>query len=123
MNQTETMDIHNRIKRLRQERNWTQGELAQKIGIQQKQISAYERGVNFPSTEVLLKLAEIFDVSLDYLAFDKANTASKVHVKDRELLRFFEIIDQMEESEKKTVKEMLNLVVIKQKVKELSGVG
>jgi hypothetical protein len=29
----------------------------------------------------------------------------------------------MEESEKKTVKEMLNLVVIKQKVKELSGVG
>ena len=32
------------------------------------QISAYERGHNIPSTEVLMKIADIFDVSLDYLA-------------------------------------------------------
>ncbi|EMO92552.1 bacteriophage CI repressor protein [Leptospira interrogans str. UI 13372] len=75
------MDIHSRIKKLRQERGWTQEELANKIGIQQKQVSAYERSVNFPSTEILIKLAEVFDVSLDYLAFDKASIRLKWKLK------------------------------------------
>jgi len=39
------------------------------MGIKQKQISAYERGITSPSTDVLIKLAEVFDVTLDYLAF------------------------------------------------------
>ncbi|EPE84481.1 putative bacteriophage CI repressor protein [Leptospira noguchii str. 1993005606] len=115
------MDIFGRIKKLRQERNWTQEELASRLGVQQKQVSAYERGVNFPSTEVLIKLAEVFDVSLDYLAFDKAANTSKVDVKDRELLRYFEAIDQMEEKEKQTVKEILNLILVQKKVKELAN--
>ncbi|AXR64084.1 helix-turn-helix domain-containing protein [Leptospira mayottensis] len=115
------MDIHSRIKKLRQERDWTQEELANKIGIQQKQVSAYERGVNFPSTEILIKLAEVFDVSLDYLAFDKASISAKVEVKDRELLRYFETIDKMNEKDKNTVKEILHLVVTQKKIQELAG--
>lgn len=111
------MDIHSRIKKLRQERGWTQEELANKIGIQQKQVSAYERSVNFPSTEILIKLAEVFDVSLDYLAFDKASISAKVEVKDRELLRYFETIDKMNEKDKNTVKEILHLVVTQKKFK------
>ncbi|MCK5069558.1 MAG: helix-turn-helix transcriptional regulator [Desulfocapsa sp.] len=51
------MTIADRIKQLRQERQWTQAELAEKIGIKQKQISAYERGVNSPSTDFLIKIA------------------------------------------------------------------
>ncbi|EMO51673.1 putative bacteriophage CI repressor protein [Leptospira noguchii] len=118
---TQKMDIiFGKIKKLRQEHNWTQEELANKLGVQQKQVSAYERGVNFPSTEVLIKLAEVFDVSLDYLAFNKT-ASTKIDVKDRELLRYFEAIDRMEEKEKQTVKEILNLVLVQKKVKELAN--
>ena len=42
------MDIHQRIKRLRQEKSWTQADLDQKLGIRQKQISAYECGTTKP---------------------------------------------------------------------------
>ena len=63
-----SMLLADRIRQLRQEHRWTQAELGQKIKIHQKQISSYERGVNIPSTEVLIKMADIFDVTLDYLA-------------------------------------------------------
>ncbi len=68
--------------------------------IHQKQISAYERGRNTPSTEVLIKLADIFDVSLDYLAFEAEGQSAKVNIKDRELLRRFEEIDKLSEKDK-----------------------
>jgi transcriptional regulator with XRE-family HTH domain len=41
------------------------------MAIHQKQVSAYERGRHIPSTEVLIKLADIFDVFLDYLALKR----------------------------------------------------
>ena len=88
------MAIKDRIKQLRQEHNWSQTQLAQKMGIHQKQVSAYERGRNVPSTDVLIKLADIFDVSLDYLAFEAEGQSAKVNIKDRELLRRFEEIDK-----------------------------
>lgn len=90
-------------------------------GIQQKQISAYERAANNPSTEVLLKLAAAFDVSLDYLAFESDGESARVQVKDRELLRYFEAIDSFEEGEKKIVKDILSLVVKNHKIKELAS--
>ena len=115
------MDIHQRIKRLRQEKNWTQAELAQKLGIRQKQISAYECGTTKPSTEVLIKLAEAFDVSLDYLAFEVQGKNTKIQVKDRELLRSFEMIDSYSEEERKVAKEILDLVIMKHRFQKLAS--
>lgn len=73
------MAIKDRIKKLRQERNWSQAQLAQKMALHQKQVSAYERGSNIPSTEVLIKLADIFDVSMDYLALEAEGQSAKVN--------------------------------------------
>lgn len=113
------MVIGDRIKQLRTERKWTQAELADRMGIRQKQISAYERGTNIPSAEVLIKMSEAFDVSLDYLAFQAQGQSAKIEVKDRELLRYFEAIDDFNEDERRLVKEMLNLVVLKHKFQDL----
>ena len=107
------MELMNRIRDLRQEKRWTQEEMAEKIGVHQKQISAYERGINIPSTEVLIKLSEVFDVSLDYLAFEAEGRSAKVEIKDRELLRQFETIDKLNDQDKDIVKQVLNLVIMK----------
>lgn len=114
------MNISDRIKQLRTEKKWTQAQLAEKIGIKQKQISAYERGANIPSAEVLIKIAETFDVSLDYLAFESRGQSAKIEVKDRDLLRYFEAIDNYNEDERKLVKDMLSLVVMKHKFQNLA---
>ena len=57
----------NRIKQLREENNWTQLELSQKMDCAMSSIAMYEIGDRKPSMEVLIKLSEIFDCSIDYL--------------------------------------------------------
>ncbi|MDH5525392.1 MAG: helix-turn-helix domain-containing protein [Desulfobulbaceae bacterium] len=115
------MTIAERIRQLRQERHWTQAELAERLGIHQKQVSAYERGVNLPSTDILIKLAEAFDVTLDYLAFEAKGRPAKLNVQDRELLRRFEMVDTLSEKEKELAKEILDLVILKHRFQELAG--
>ncbi|MBQ3234983.1 MAG: helix-turn-helix transcriptional regulator [Clostridia bacterium] len=55
------------IKELRVENNLTQKELADKIGVTNKSIWAYETGYAIPPIETLIKLADVFNCSLDYL--------------------------------------------------------
>lgn len=56
-----------KIKELRTEKGLTQKELAEKIDSTNKNIWAYENLGVFPSVETLIKLADVFDCSLEYL--------------------------------------------------------
>ena len=49
------------LKNLRQSKNLTQNQLAKILGVDQRTISAWEKGVCEPSFEMLLKLCELFD--------------------------------------------------------------
>ena len=58
----------NRIKQLRDENSITQEELAKKLNLSSKGIvSMYEKEDRKPSLEVLVKLSEIFNCSIDYI--------------------------------------------------------
>ncbi len=57
----------NRIKILREENHITQEELAEKLTLSKGIISLYEKEERKPSLEVLVKLSEIFDCSIDYI--------------------------------------------------------
>lgn len=61
------MSLQERVKQLRKEHGWSQGELAERIGGDPAQISRYENGRITPSADAVVKLAEVFDVSTDYL--------------------------------------------------------
>lgn len=56
-----------KIKRLRESREWTQAELARKVGITKSAISTYELGIRTPSADVVCGFAKAFGVSADYL--------------------------------------------------------
>lgn len=57
-----------RLRRLRKDRDITQGQLAEVIGVVPSAIGKYERITNsYPSVEALIKIADYFDVSTDYL--------------------------------------------------------
>ena len=64
------MHLGNKIKELRKDKNISQDELAEKINIDGRQISRYENDKMNPSIEVLIKIAEAFNISIDYLLFD-----------------------------------------------------
>lgn len=57
----------NRIKQLREEFGYTQQDLANKIDGAKSTIAMYENETRKPSMEILIKLSEILDCSIDYL--------------------------------------------------------
>lgn len=59
--------IGNRITELRKEKGWSQSQLATKINASREAIGKYERNEAVPSVETAKNIADIFDVSLDYL--------------------------------------------------------
>jgi len=56
-----------RLKRLREEKRMDREQLAARLGMSYSTIAKYESNNRFPDQQTLLKLAEIFDVSTDYL--------------------------------------------------------
>lgn len=57
--------IRNRIKVLRAEHNWTQAELADKVGISRQAVISIEKYKYTPSLELAFKIAQAFGVSID----------------------------------------------------------
>ncbi|WP_033168420.1 helix-turn-helix transcriptional regulator [Clostridium sp. KNHs205] len=56
--------IRNRIKVLRAERDWTQADLADRLGISRQAIISIEKYKYTPSLELAFKIAEVFKVSI-----------------------------------------------------------
>lgn len=56
-----------KLRELRKKRNLTQVELGDLLGISHQNISKYETGLIVPDIFILAKLADFFDVTLDYL--------------------------------------------------------
>lgn len=61
------MTFGNILKKIRQDNNMTQEELAKRIDTSRSNIANYENGKNMPSVDILEKIAKLFDVSTDYL--------------------------------------------------------
>lgn len=63
--------IHNYLKRCRREKGLTQAEVAYILGLQSGSIvSRWEKGVSLPETLNALKMAAIYDTTVDYLYED-----------------------------------------------------
>jgi len=60
-------DVGKRIRELREKAKMSQAELGRKLRVSQTRISRYEAGHAAPTSKMLVKLSEIFDVPLDYL--------------------------------------------------------
>ncbi|MBR6770035.1 MAG: helix-turn-helix transcriptional regulator [Lachnospiraceae bacterium] len=59
--------MKNRIKQLRLENRYTQKYLATAIGITQTSLSRIESGLSIPNAQLLIRLSDIFKVSVDYI--------------------------------------------------------
>ena len=61
------MNFCERLRCLRDERGYTQQNLAEILHVSKNSISHYELGISMPSVDILIQIADIFGVSLDYL--------------------------------------------------------
>jgi transcriptional regulator with XRE-family HTH domain len=112
--------LGSKIKRLRKSLDLTQSELAKKIGADAVRVSTYENDKVMPSSEVLIKLAEVFNVSVDYLVRENIDSFSPVNIRDKELLRRVEQLDRLNSDSKQTLYKLLDMFIHVQQVKDLA---
>lgn len=59
--------MYSRLRDLREDKDLSQKELAQILGMSQTGYSKYETGENDISTQILMKLADFYHTSVDYI--------------------------------------------------------
>ena len=96
-------ELGNRIQELRKLNKLSQTELANKINLSKSQIIRYEtKGVQ-PPADILNKLADLLNTSIDYLINGDTTEKAISSLKDAELLKQFKEIDSMPDEDKKTI--------------------
>ncbi len=83
------MNIGNNIKQLRQQKNLTQDQVAERLGISYQAVSKWENNANTPDISLLPQIAELFGVSIDALFSDNVLDYSDIHpfMKDDDAIR------------------------------------
>lgn len=61
------MELNEKLKQLRKEKNWTQEQLAEQLFVSRTAISKWESGRGYPNIESLKSLSQLFSVSIDDL--------------------------------------------------------
>lgn len=67
MNDNKVINKLDNLKKLREQKNITQVKLSIDLDVSQELISRYELGSSFPQPQMLIRLAEYFNCSVDYL--------------------------------------------------------
>lgn len=61
------MKFGEKLSRMRKDRNYTQEQFADILGVSRQTVSKWESDIAFPETEKLIRISEMFDCSIDYL--------------------------------------------------------
>lgn len=72
-----------RLKKARKIKNITQKELAETLGVEQSTISNYEKGLRHPAATALMEIAQILEVSVEFLLGGSEETLSKPNSKEQ----------------------------------------
>jgi transcriptional regulator with XRE-family HTH domain len=75
-----------RIAALRRQAGFSQAELAQRLKISASAVGMYEQGRREPAADLLVALADIFGVSVDYLLTGHPGTEQEIQTADRTVL-------------------------------------
>jgi transcriptional regulator with XRE-family HTH domain len=100
------MTIEEGIRLTRQQRKLSYTEFADKSGVNLKSLSRYELGMNIPPADVLKDLADALEMSADALLTDDV-----AMVKDTELLRKFEVIQELSGESRSVINIFLDIVI------------
>ena len=85
-----------KIKALREEKGWTQAELARRLGITRNGVNSWEQGLSIPSPACLVDLANVFSVSTDYLlGVDAKATINVTGLSDRDVALLADLADRL----------------------------
>jgi repressor LexA len=65
-----------RLAEMREQKGWSQADLAKVLGVTQSAVGNWESGIRLPRPRTLQKLARLFDVTIDHLLTDSDQAAT-----------------------------------------------
>lgn len=97
-----------KLKDLRKQYGLTQSQLANKLGLGVSTIGMYESDIRKPSYTVIKKIADYFNVTIDYLISDDTNQ----DIEDTdELIAFAKNIKKLSPKQKEQIKSFINYII------------
>jgi len=107
------MDFGSIVVEQRKKKNISQTELAAQLGIHKNVLGRYERNEVSPSVEIARKIADILDVSLDYLT-------GKVDVEmDKDIQKLILEVSKFDEEDRKNIFSVIEAFVAKRKIQSI----
>jgi transcriptional regulator with XRE-family HTH domain len=107
------LNIGEKIIQLRKQNRLSQSELAEKIEASRTIVGNYERNSNTPSIEMIIKIANVFNVSLDYLIGE-----GQLSTYDKEVLKRIEDIEHLDQETRKNLFFLIDNVIQNFKTKQ-----
>lgn len=114
------MGVGERIKELRTLNKLTQSDLAKEVGLTYIQVGRYETKKSNPSSDVLQKLANALDTTTDYLMNGSQDEVVSAQLTDKELLKQFRAVEQLNAEDKHLVKTFIDAFLTKRQVQKLA---
>ncbi len=108
------MNLASKITELRKQKGWSQSELAKKLEVSREIVGRYERNDAVPSIEIAKRMADVLEVSLDYLV--GSSTEQEV---DKVTLTRLQEINRLSEENKKMVYAFLDSFITKTKLQSV----
>jgi transcriptional regulator with XRE-family HTH domain len=114
-----TMNLGEKIKKLRKERKWSQVELAEKLNIHVTHVSRIETERFTPSLDLLKKLSGVFEVTTDYLVFEDMENIGPFNFKDKSLYEKMKLLDELEEKDRDVIHGVIDTFLVKQQMRNV----
>lgn len=96
------------LKRLRNRKQWTQQQVSEKLGVTRPAYTAYEKGTRTPDANMLGKIADLFEVTVDELLGRQSKEKDIFDDADALMFSDKEGFQNLSEEEKEEIKRMLN---------------
>ncbi len=115
------MSFGDNLKKIRAEKDISQGDLAKMIDVHATHISRYERNLTSPTIEVAKKIADALEVSTDTLIYGSNEQIITSKLNDTELLQLFNKVQVLNKEDITSIKAMLKAFVFQKDIqKQLS---
>jgi transcriptional regulator with XRE-family HTH domain len=90
-------------------------------GVSLTQLQRYENKGVQPPADILKKLADTFNTSIDFLVYGNTEQKAQQSIKDNELLSQFKAVEQLDSKDKSTIKDIIDAFIKRSKLKNIAA--
>lgn len=98
----------------------SQGQLAETIGVSLTQLQRYENKGVQPPADILRKLADTFNTSIDFLVYGDTEQKARQAISNNKLLAQFKAVEEMDTKDQSTIKEVIDALIKRSKLSKIA---